>query len=187
MDVTPSDKQGSCLFPEQTFLENPSCAGYILRIHPYMRQVPPTPQMGIQEPWQTGNPARQVTLPCAVLPVIGVWSSVAMEAPTKVAHSPGSVGCTEEQPSEPSLKRKSRSLPSGIEERKSSPGGENRMGVRESLGAGAVGYARACDPVGGVARDKARQASCGQILRDLVALLSGLYLRSLAMGSQERF
>lgn len=41
-----------------------------------------------------------------------------------MAHSPGSVGCIEVGPSEPGLKRMSRSLPSGIEERKSLPDGE---------------------------------------------------------------
>lgn len=55
-----------------------------------------------------------------------------MEAQKRVTHSPGSVRCTEEGPSEPQLKRMSRSWPSGVEGRESLPGGENKKGVRES-------------------------------------------------------
>lgn len=61
-----------------------------------------------------------------------MWGSVAREAQKKVAYFPGCVGCSEGGLSEPSLKRMSRSLPSGIEERKSLPGGENRKGVKRS-------------------------------------------------------
>lgn len=48
-------------------------------------------------------------------------------------NSAGSVGCIEEVPSEPNLKRMSRSLLSRVEERENSPGGENRTGVKGSL------------------------------------------------------
>lgn len=59
-----------------------------------------------------------------------------MEAQKKEAYSPGHAGCTEEGLPKPSLKRMSRSLPRGIEERKNLSGGENKGCERECGGAG---------------------------------------------------
>ena len=56
-----------------------------------------------------------------------------MEAAETMANSAGSVGCTEEVPSQPSLERMCRSLPSA-KERRTLTGGENRKGMKRSLG-----------------------------------------------------
>ena len=73
-----------------------------------------------------------------------------MEAAETMAKSAGSVGCTEEVPSQPSLERMCRSLPSA-KERRTLTGGENRKGMKRSLGGtGEVKHAqgmRSCGPM----------------------------------------